>query len=569
MLLELAIKNFAIIDDLTVSFRDGLTVLTGETGAGKSIIIDAVQLLTGHRGSTDYIRYGTEKAEIVGQFATEKVEPIVKRFCTEYDIPYEEGTLILERSIAVSGKSICRVNGKIVTLAVLREIGQQLVNIHSQHDTMHLLKRDQHLSLLDSYNIEAISPVLSSYHTIFTELTKMKQKFQALSKNEQETAQRLDLLQFQLQEIEEAQLQPDEDQALERERKQLQNFETIYRALEEAYYALSGEGKGVESIYIAQNALLDAAEHDDEIKQHAEKAQALYYELEDLQAEIAAIKDNLYFDEERLNAVEARLNEINRLKKKYGTTVAEILAYKEKIATEIEELIDRDSHLEALQKQISSLEEKALEKAHQIHQLRRETARKLEKDLQKELADLYLENATFKVAITKDETELTASGFDNVCFMLSTNKGEPVKALDKIASGGELSRIMLALKKIFAEHEQISTVIFDEIDTGVSGRVAQAIAEKMYKIALTTQTLCITHLPQVAAMADQHLLIRKTETNERTTTEIIPLSNEQQVEELGKIITGSKLTETAMEHAQEMLQLTATFKKLVTGKFHP
>lgn len=568
MLLELSIKNFAIIDDITISFKDGLTVLTGETGAGKSIIIDAVQLLTGHRGSTDYVRYGYDKAEIVGLFLVTERQSSINEFCMKYNIPYEDDTIILERTISKSGSSVCRINGKIVTLTILREIGQKLVNIHSQHDTMHLLKREQHLSLLDRYNDKDISEALASYQALYEELTLLRQKYNDLSKDEQQTAHRLDLLQFQLNEIEQANLQIDEDDKLEVERKQLQNFEQIYRSLQEANFALTSDGKGLESIYTVQHALQQAKENDDFIAQYAEQATTIYYQLEDIQAEISAYMDELFFDENRLNEIEARLNELSRLKKKYGASVEEMLQYKEKISNEIDALINRDSHLENLQKEITAIEQKALQKALQLHEIRIRTAKKLESDIKNELNDLYLENATFKVDINKDETNLNANGIDDICFMLSTNKGEPPKQLDKIASGGELSRIMLALKKIFAEHDQISTVIFDEIDTGVSGRVAQAIAEKMYQISLSTQTLCITHLPQVAAMADDYLLIRKLEDHERTTTEIIELDEQAKVEELGKIITGSKLTATAIEHAQEMLELTATFKKLVNGKFN-
>lgn len=568
MIIELSIRNFAIIDDLSIFFRDGLTVLTGETGAGKSIIIDAVQLLVGGRASTQFIKHGKEKAEIVGLFSLTKNRENIVNICNRYDIEIENDDLILERTIHKSGKSVCRVNHKMVTLSVLKEIGELLVQIHSQHDTMHLMEQHNHLSLIDQYNETEIAPLKTKYLAKYDKWNDLRKKYEKLHTNEQEMAHRLDLLQFQLSELEQANLIENEDETLEQERKQLQNFEQIYHALQEAYFALNGEGKGLELLHIAKQSLDKARNHDDFMAKQADILTDLYYQLEDVSIQLNDYKEQLYFDEHRLNEIEARLNELNRLKKKYGSTVKEMLAYKEKIKIEMDEINNREYHIEQLIKQIDDAEKEALMIAEKLSDVRKKTAKQLEKDILNELKDLYLENAQFSVQFKRisDET-LTKDGIDHVTFMLSTNVGEPLKELDKVASGGELSRIMLALKKIFAEHDHIQTVIFDEIDTGVSGRVAQAIAEKMYQISTTAQTLCITHLPQVAAMADHHLLVEKVIDNDITSTRITALSHEEIVKELGKMMTGTKLTDSALEHAEELIELTSTFKKLVNGKF--
>lgn len=564
MIIELSIRNFAIIDDLSISFNDGLTVLTGETGAGKSIIIDAVQLLVGGRASTQFIKHGREKAEIVGQFTINKNKENIIQLCNEYGIDVENDVLILERTIHSSGKSVCRVNHKIVTLAVLKEIGQLFVQIHSQHDTMYLMDQQNHLTLVDQYNAAEIVPLKNEYSKKYNEWTTLRNKYDKLHTNEQEMAHRLDLLQFQLTELQQANLVENEDDTLEQERKQLQNFEQIYTALQEAYFALNGDGKSLELLHIAKQSLEKVENHDTFLKDQAEVVADLYYQLEDVTIQLNDYKDELHFDEHRLNEIESRLNEINRLKKKYGSTVKDMLDYMDKITIEIDEIRNRDVHVEQLVKQIEQTEKEALQMAKRLSTVRKNTAKKLENDLLKELNDLYLENAKFSVQFK--EQSFTKEGIDHVTFLLSTNVGEPLKELDKVASGGELSRIMLALKKLFAEHDFIQTVVFDEIDTGVSGRVAQAIAEKMYQISITTQTLCITHLPQVAAMADHHLLIEKVVENDETATKITSLEHNLIVKELGKMMTGTKLTDSALEHAEELLELTNTFKKFVNGK---
>ncbi len=562
LLTELSIRNFAIIDDISITFHEGLTVLTGETGAGKSIIIDAVQLLTGSRASVDFVRHGEKKAEINGLFTLNVNRRQIYNMCKNYGIDIEDDMLILERTITNRGKSICRINGKIVTLTILREIGQSLVNIHSQHDTFHLTDKKTHIHLLDLYNEEKTLPVKEQYQKLFERYTALNKRYEELSSNEQQMAHRLDLLQFQLTELEQANLQEDEDVNLMQEREQLQNYEKIYHSVQEAYFTLSGERKGLEMIDVAQNSLQSAKEYDPFIQKQAEELTNVFYSLEEIAFSIRNFIDDLHFDEERLNEIEGRLNEISRLKKKYGSSVKEIMQYQEKITIELEEIQNKDSHIEILQKEIEETKDQAIQVANQLSKQRKEIAVLLEKSINHEVKDLYLPNATFSVHFEKLNV-LTVNGLDDVSFLLSTNLGEPLKELAKIASGGELSRIMLLLKKIFAKHDNIETVIFDEIDTGVSGRVAQAIAEKMYQIALFTQVLCITHLPQVAAMSDHHVLIKKEEKESRTSTYMKDLTKKEKIQELGRMMTGATLTDTAIEHSQELLDLTNNYKESI------
>ena len=563
MLAELSIRNFAIIDDISISFHDGLTVLTGETGAGKSIIIDAVQLLTGSRASVEFVRFGEKKAELTGLFMLNQNIAHIEEICESYGIDIEENMLVLDRTITNKGKSICRVNGKIVTLSILREIGQSLVNIHSQHDTIHLMDKSTHIELLDLYDEEKVLPIKKKYHKLYKQFILLQERYDELNSNEQQMAHRLDLLQFQLTELEQADLKENEDNDLMEERMQLQNYEKIYRSVHEAYHALSGEQKGLEWVDVAQNRLQEGKDFDPQIKQQAEDLTNAFYNLEEISYSLRSFIDELHFDENRLNEIEMRLNEINRLQKKYGSSVKEMLTYQEQIKKELDQLQNKDSHLEKISNELKELKQSALKEAKKLHTIRKKIAISLEKDIKTELNDLYLQNATFKVYFNDiNEENLSVNGIDQISFMLSTNLGEPLKELEKVASGGELSRIMLALKKIFAKHDNIDTVIFDEIDTGVSGRVAQAIAEKMYQISETTQVLCITHLPQVAAMSDHHILIQKEEKQNRTSTQMKELTETEKIRELGRMMTGAQLTETAIEHSEELLDLTKKFKAI-------
>lgn len=549
---------------MSVTFDEGLTIMTGETGAGKSIIIDAVQLLTGARASVEFVRYGAKKAEIMGLFFIDEERLQVHQLAKEYDIELQDEMLVLERNITNKGKSICKINGKIVTLSVLRKFGTLLATIHSQHDTIHLMDANTHLFLLDQFGAEKISSAKTVYQEEYKKLKALQREYNMLAENEQQTAQRIDLIAFQLNELKEAGLSDNEDNILQEERDQLHHFEKIFQAVHQSYYILHGEGKVLEQLTTAKDRLTEAGNVNEEIATQATELTSLFYQLEEVSSVLRDYQDSMHYDEDRLNEIELRLHELNRLKKKYGETVHDMLQYQTEISAELTKLENKDNHLEQLKIQIEKQTTTAMKTAETISKLRKETAASLMTFMEQELQDLYLPDARFSVDIATKET-LGEDGRDRITFMLSTNTGEPFKPLSKTASGGELSRIMLAINKIFAAHDEVSTVIFDEIDTGVSGRVAQAIAEKMYQISKTTQVLGVTHLSQVAAMSDNHIVIQKSERKGRTVTTIEQLDNQEKTRELAKMITGNELTTTALEHADQLLTMTDTYKTSVAS----
>lgn len=566
LLAELSIKNFAIIESLTVSFEKGLTVLTGETGAGKSIIIDAIHLLAGARGSSEFVRYGEKRAELEALFLLDEVQHSVYERCEEFGIDVSDGMIILRRDMSSSGKSICRINGKLVTIAVLREIGQLLVDIHGQHDNQELMNEENHLSLLDQYSGKEVKSALIAYLELYRRYDGLKRKIIQLSENEQEMAHRLDLLQFQLEEIENAELQPKEDELLQEEKHQISNYEKIYDSLNNSYNALHGEQRGLDWVGLAMSHLENVSHINTKLKELSETISNAFYMIEDLSYEVRNELDSLEFDPERLNYVESRLNEINHLKRKYGQSVEEILTYSAKIEEEIDTIQNKDSHITKLQKELESVLEDLSVEAKNISAIRKKHAKVLIDEIHQELKELYMEKTSFDVNIDERRTpshelKYSSNGVDEIEFYISTNPGEPLKPLSKTASGGELSRIMLAMKSIFSQHQGITSIIFDEVDTGVSGRVAQAIAEKIYRVSSGSQVLCITHLPQVAAMADTHLYIAKETKAGRTKTSVKPLNEEEKIKEIGRMIAGVEVTELSKEHAKELLSLAHTAKR--------
>jgi DNA repair protein RecN (Recombination protein N) len=566
LLAELSIKNFAIIESLTISFERGLTVLTGETGAGKSIIIDAIHLLAGARGSSEFVRYGEKRAELEALFLLDDTNHPVYQRCEEFGIDVSDGMIILRRDMASTGKSICRINGKLVTIAVLREVGQLLVDIHGQHDNQELMNEENHLSLLDQYGGQEVKDALEAYLDVYRHYDGLKKKITQLSENEQEMAHRLDLLQFQLDEIEKADLQPKEDELLQEEKNQISNYEKIYDALQNGYNSLHGEQKGLDWIGLAMSQLENVGQINSTLKELSETVSNAFYMLEDISYQLRNELDSLEFDPGRLNYVEGRLNEINHLKRKYGQSVEEILTYSAKIEEEIDTIQNKDSHLSKLQKELQSIIEDLAIEAKNLSMIRKKYAKLLINEIHQELKELYMEKTSFDVNIKEkrnyvNEIKYTSKGAEEIEFYISTNPGEPLKPLNKTASGGELSRIMLAMKSIFSQHQGITSIIFDEVDTGVSGRVAQAIAEKIYRVSNGSQVLCITHLPQVAAMADTHLYIAKETKSGRTKTSVKPLEEYEKIKEIGRMIAGVEVTELSKEHAKELLLLASSAKR--------
>ncbi|HJH11073.1 MAG TPA: DNA repair protein RecN [Metalysinibacillus jejuensis] len=559
MLRELSIRNFAIIEDLTVSFSDGLTVLTGETGAGKSIIIDAVHLLAGGRGSQEFIRHGARKAELGGLFQINaSTHPVFARL-EEAGIECEEGTIILRRDLNDSGKSVCRVNGKLVPLSVLRDIGSHLIDIHGQHENQELMDEKRHIYLLDHFAKETMHTALALYRERFMTYKQLRKELEAVSIDEQRIAQRIDLYQFQLNELEMAGLQVGEEESLNDERKRLMNFNKIYEASHIAYETIAGEQKGLDWIRQAMQALEDAAHLDEQFKEASEAVNSAFYMLEDAAYQTQSAVDALEFDPERLNEVEERLAVIQTLKRKYGATIEEILAYETRIASELEELLHHDETLHKKEQQVAIIQKELKTLAQDLTSMRKVAATALSDAIMRELRMLHMEKAKFVVQF-KEQAQFDENGLDDVAFYISTNVGEPPKSLPKIASGGELSRMMLALKTIFSSTTGVTSIIFDEVDTGVSGRVAQAIAEKIAEISTNSQVLCISHLPQVAAMADHHYFIKKEVEHNRTYTSLTEITAHARIEELSRMMSGAEITEATLRHAEELVTMANSHK---------
>ncbi|MBS4173411.1 DNA repair protein RecN [Bacillus sp. FJAT-49736] len=567
MLQELTIKNFAIIDEIYLSFDKGLTALTGETGAGKSIIIDAIHLLVGGRGSVEFVRHGEKKAEIEGLFSIHNEHPCIER-ANEFGIEIEDDMIVLQRDIYMNGKNVCRINGKLVTISVLREIGSTLVDIHGQHEHQELMNESLHLQLLDQYGKTDIEKAMQNYNDIYKEYEQTLGRLKKLSENEQQMAHRLDLIQFQLKEIQNANLQLSEDEELMEEKRKLMNYERLFDALKTSFDALQGEHRGLDWISLLMNQMETAAELNKEYEPIHESISNCFYILEDVTRSISDELDQLEFQPEKLNDIENRLNEINQLKRKYGQSIEGILEYSAKIEEEIETITNRESHIDQLQKKLTALKKDLFLEGKQLSDLRQKWAKKLKDAISNELKQLYMDKTVFEVKFHQSadkfldvqEIPFRRDGLDIVEFYISTNPGEPLKPLAKVASGGELSRMMLALKTIFSKHQGITSIIFDEVDTGVSGRVAQAIAEKIHQISANSQVFCISHLPQVAAMADTHLFIMKEMVDGRTRTNVKHLSHEEKIIEIGRMISGVEITDLTKQHAQELIELAYTIK---------
>ncbi|WP_274307301.1 DNA repair protein RecN [Solibacillus daqui] len=554
MLKELSIRNFAIIDDLTVSFSEGLTVLTGETGAGKSIIIDAVHILAGGRGSTEFIRHGEKKAELGGHFEISSEKHPIYLKLEEHGIEAEEGSIILRRDLNESGKSICRVNGKLVPLSVLREIGGSLIDIHGQHENQELMDEKFHIHLLDHFAYHDLKVIKANYDEAYETYRQLKREVAELSINEQRAAQRIDLYQFQIQELEQAALRVDEEESLSEERTRLMNFHKIFERANMAYESISGEGNGLDFIGNAMNALEDIVRLDSIFKESSEAVTSSFYALQDAAYQVKNALDDLEYDAERLNEVEQRLALYQNMKRKYGTTVEEILFYYEKIEEELSQLLNRDEAMQKNEQLLAQMEIDLNEFAEQLTTVRKQSALKLSEAIMNELRMLHMEKAQFIVNFEQLD-HFDINGKDYVAFYISTNVGEPPKSLPKVASGGELSRMMLALKTIFSSSNGITSIIFDEVDTGVSGRVAQAIAEKIAAISVNSQVLCISHLPQVAAMADHQYYIKKQVEHDRTFTTITEMEQHERIEEISRMMSGAEITDLTLQHASELLQL--------------
>lgn len=563
MLQELAIKNFAIIHDLSLSFENGMTVLTGETGAGKSIIIDAVGLLAGGRGSSEFIRHGESKCVLEGLFSLNK-EATTFDLLKEYDIDFEDHTVLIQRDIHRNGKNVCRVNGRLVNIATLRLIGETMIDIHGQNEHQELMNPERHLGMLDQFGNETLSRLKGDYHQTYLAYQTAKTTYEKWQNSEQELAQRMDMLAYQTNDIELAELVVGEDDLLEEEKNLLVNYQRIVGALSVSYDALQGEeGSGIDLIGSAMTEMSGIEEIDGKYKQISESISNSYFQLQEAASDILKEMDQLAYDENRLNEIEKRLELIHQMKRKYGDSLAEIMNYYEKITIELSQIKNREDHIYTLTTELKELSEQLTKKGQVLSKKRQEVAKGLEISIHEQLKELYMEKVIFEVRFLSKETNgksFNENGIDQVEFYIATNPGEPLKPLAKVASGGELSRMMLAMKTIFSKNLGITSIIFDEVDTGVSGRVAQAIANKIYLVAVHSQVLCITHLPQVAAMADHHLFISKTVVGERTETHVDLLKKSAKVQEIARMLAGTEITKLTLEHAKELLELAKTEK---------
>ncbi|MDK6598101.1 DNA repair protein RecN [Aerococcus urinae] len=561
MLQNIVIENFAIIDQVTIDFDEGMTVLTGETGAGKSIIIDALGLLAGGRGSVDFIRYGTKSLKLRGIFYLPDFSQAGRDFLKDQEIPFEDDQLLITRTLDQKGRNTIKVNGVPLTVSLLKELGDYLLEIHGQNEHQSLLDPKNHLDLLDQYAGKRIVQEKEDYEKDYQNYREAKKAIKDFALNEQEVAQRLDLLKFQLNEIELAQLVEGEDEELTEERQKLQSYQNIVASLGQALNALSeGEGNAVDLLSESSQALGQIEDLDSDYKAYYEQAQSAYYSVQELAYSIRDNLDALSYDPRRLDQIEERLATIDQLKHKYGKSIAEILAYYQEAQKDYQDLQDRENHQEELEADFKQAKQAIAKSAKALHQKRLTVAEELEAAIEEQLADLYMKNTRFAVDF-KQRKSFAASGADEVTFYIQTNPGEPLRPLHKIASGGELSRIILAIKAILQASRPTSTVVFDEVDTGVSGRVAQAIANKMFEIALSAQVLCISHLSQVAAMADQQLHIAKVSDKDQTQTQVSRLNEEERIGEIGHMTTGEIMTEASRRAAQDQLKQAQDYRQ--------
>ena len=548
MLSILHIENIAVIECADIAFDAGFNVLTGETGAGKSIVIDAISAILGERAYRDMIRTGTNKASVRGIFTNVPELP----WFAENGVEYDPETVI-QREVYLDGKNVCRVNGCLVTVSILRKLGIQLINIHGQHDSASLFDENNHLQFLDAFAEN--QTLCDHYAEKFFEVTELRRQIARLHMDESEKLRRMETLKYQIEEISKANLQTGEDEALEQRRKILQNAEKLSDGIHTAVDCLYGgdDSDGAASLLAeAERELARLARYTDAYNDLHEKVADLMYQVQDAAEELREARDDLSYSADELEQIESRLDVIHRLRRKYGGNCEEILQYLENAQKELDEIAFADDHIARLKAKCEKAEKQAWDAALQLRNNRVAAAKTLSQRILSELSQLDMPRVQFTCNFT--ETELTVTGADMVAFYMSANAGEALKPLSKVASGGELARIMLAMKNVLAEQDQVATLIFDEVDTGVSGRAAQKVAEKLRSVAKTKQVLCVTHLPQLAALANTHLLIAKEERQGRTYTSVTPLDLEGRKRELARIIGGANITETTLKSAEEMLK---------------
>lgn len=561
MISVLHIKNIALINDITVELTSGLNILSGETGAGKSIIIDSLEFVLGERADKTLIRYGEEQAIVEAVF-DDYLNPSIKSYMEEIGVEAED-VLIIRRLMTASGKNECRINGHSVTLTMLKGLTEKLADIHGQHEHQSLLKTNTHIDLLDSFGETEIINLKAQVKDDYKAYTELKNSLKKYG-NADERARRVDILGYQIEEIKKAQLVSGEEDKLIADRKKFRNIEKITNALRDSKAVLSGNESSVAGdLNRAKQFLGAVSDFDDEILNMTERLNSAKIEVQDISETISGILEKVEFDDYSAEKVEKRLETIRSIIKKYGGSVENTLDYLVKSQEEFELLNNAADTVDKLEKQLKSASDKLQLSAEKLSKSRKKFAVLFETAIKTELSELGMGGSTFKVNFAENEnyTENTGSnGFDNVEFLISPNIGEPLKPLAKIISGGEMSRFMLALKNIIAKLDNISTMVFDEIDTGISGKIAQVVAEKLYNISVNRQVIAVTHLPQLASMADRHLLISKSVEDGKTNTHLLPLSDEDTLSEISRLIGGSDYSGHALPHAKEMKAYSASYK---------
>ena len=565
MLIQLNIKQFGIIESATIELKNGLTVLSGETGAGKSMILAAISQLSGQRTSTSYIRYGEEKASVEGVFDFPKNKEVINIF-KDLDLDFEDEVIIIRRDIYSSGKSVCRINGTIVNLSTLKKVAVYLLDMHEQHDNQILLVEKNHLNLIDSFNKEEIKKVRTEYKEKYKEYKVVTEKIENLKQQESDILQKVDFLKFQYQELTQMKLKKDEDISLEKDIDYLENFEKVNTLAYSITDGIDGEYGILSKLAEIKSNLGELSRYNSNFEEKYEEITNLYYILDDLKYEVSSYTDDIEYDEEKLDRLIFRMDKIKNFEKKYSRSLNDLIIFREEIKEELEELENYEENYDKYIVEQKNILAELKSLGDKLTTIRKKTAQKLESLIQEELKFLYMDKSTIKVDF-KDK-EYASDGKDDVRILISANLGEPLKSLSKVASGGELSRVMLALKIIFSRSIEATSIIFDEIDTGVSGRVSQRMAEKMYQLGVGSQVLCISHLPQTTALADTNLLISKEVIDKRTLTSIKELDRQQKIEEVARMISGDKMTRLSEEHAIEMLKLAEkTKEEIKTKKF--
>lgn len=568
MLLELQVQDFALVEKLKLKFNRGLNILTGETGAGKSIIIDSVNFVLGERASKDVIRAGAEGTWVEAVFENIS-SPEMVSIMEGYGIDPEDEVIILSRELNTSGRSICRVNGKVVTTSALKSLGNFLIDIHGQHEHQSLLNEETHIDILDMFGGHDLLSQKDRVYESYQRLSDIKGRLKSIMGDDRERARKLDLLRFQMDEIDNADLKEAEEEELLRQRSIQNNAGKLYSVLTDAYGGLYESSDMNEAVLDRLGSMLNEfhgiVSIDSKLSDIYKSMEDSYYTLESAISDIRDYRDRIEFSPELVEEIEERLDIINKLKRKYGSTISDILKYRDNIKSEIDDILGSEEKITSLKK-LQEDEEKILhDESSRLSIMRKEAAGRLERDIMEELKFLCMEKSTFTVDIHPDEVNgrmiYNEKGMDSVRFIMSTNPGEPEKPLSKIASGGEISRIMLAVKTSIANLDKIPSLIFDEIDTGISGRAAQAVAEKLGEISMTHQVICVTHLPQIASMSDVHFYISKTSDENKTTTHVQELDREGRVQEVARMLGGVKLTDITLKHSEEMIKMAQNIKK--------